>query len=192
MLDLVSSETKLKGVFILKPNVFNDERGFFFESYSKNRMKAAGFDIDFVQDNHSRSKKNVIRGLHFQDYRAPQIRLVRCTVGEIWDVVVDMRVGSPTLGQWMGFQLSADNRHQLLIPPEFAHGFAAISDVAEVQYKCSNHHKPEAERVLAWDDPRVGIVWPVRDGILSQKDRTNGASFEEYLSNAPFKYQETT
>lgn len=185
-MDIQIEKTELSGVLLVKPAAFEDERGFFFESYSKRRFSAAGLDIDFVQDNHSRSVAGVVRGLHFQNRLAPQWRLVRCTRGEVLDVVVDLRKGSPTLGRWMGARLTADNRHQLLIPPQFAHGFAVLSDVAEVQYKCSGFHNPEADSVIAWNDRRIGIEWPIKDPILSQKDATKGMSFESYLSGTAF------
>src|SRR5436190_530358 len=129
--------TEIAGVMRIEPEFFEDERGFFFESYSKRNFGKNDLDLDFVQDNHSRSARGVLRGFHYQDTRAPQWRLVRCTVGEIFDVVVDLRPSSPSYGKWAGFHLSAANKHQLLIPPEFAHGFCVLSDSAEVQYKCT-------------------------------------------------------
>jgi len=189
-LDIRVTPAELNGVFVIEPDVFRDDRGFFAESYRRDKMAGHGLDLAFVQDNHSRSRKNVVRGFHFQDQRAPQYRLVRCTVGTVWDVVVDLRVGSPTLGQWIGVELSAENMRQLLIPPEFAHGFAVLSDVAEVQYKCTAHHSPAAERALAWNDPDVAVTWPIADPILSQKDRTAGMSLRDYLNGSPFRMPE--
>jgi len=180
--------TELEGLLIIEPEFFQDERGFFLESYSKRAFQERGLDLTFVQDNHSRSVKGVLRGLHFQNSKAPQWRLVRCTVGEVWDVVVDLRAGGPTAGKWFGTPLSADSKRQLLIPPEFAHGFCVISENAEVQYKCTNFHMPEAEETLAWDDPEIGISWPIEKPILSGRDREMGMSFQEYLRQPAFVY----
>ena len=178
----------MEGVILIEPDCFEDDRGFFQESYHRRQWADHGIDLTFVQDNHSRSGRGVIRGFHYQDDRAPQVRVVRCTVGEIFDVVVDLRVGSPTFGQWMGVTLSAHNRKQLLIPPPFAHGFAVLSQTAEVQYKVSAHHDPQAERTLAWDDPDVAVVWPVRNPMLSPRDRTRGERLRQYLANPCFIY----
>jgi dTDP-4-dehydrorhamnose 3,5-epimerase len=175
-------KTDLAGVLLIQPEFFEDERGFFYESYRRDKFEQAGLDLSFVQDNHSRSRAKVIRGLHFQDTRTPQYRLVRCPVGEILDVVVDLRIGSPTCGQWRGFRLSGAAKNQLLIPPEFAHGFAVLSDVAEVQYKVSAHHNPAAEHCLRWDDPDVGIQWPIKDPVISEKDRTARMTWKAYLA----------
>ena len=184
-MDIRIEETDLEGVAVLHPEAFEDERGFFFESYSSRTLARHGIDLSFVQDNHSRSARNVVRGLHFQDASAPQHRLVRCTVGVIWDVVVDIRVGSPTFGQWFGTELSADNRRQLLIGPAFAHGFAVLSDVAEVQYKCTGLHNAAAEGSLRWDDPTVAIDWPVDEPILSARDRS-APGLDVYLQDPAF------
>ncbi len=184
-MDIRIEETDLEGVAVLHPEAFEDERGFFFESYSSRTLARHGIDLSFVQDNHSRSARNVVRGLHFQDASAPQHRLVRCTVGAIWDVVVDIRVGSPTFGQWFGTELSAENRRQLLIGPAFAHGFAVLSDVAEVQYKCTGLHNGAAEGSLLWDDPTVAIDWPVDEPILSARDRS-APGLDAYLQNPAF------
>lgn len=178
--------TEIAGVMIIEPECFQDDRGFFFESYSRRRFEEHGLDLTFVQDNHSRSVQGVVRGFHYQDAAAPQHRLVRCTVGEVWDVVVDLRVGSPTLGRWFGTTLSAETKRQLLIPPEFAHGFCVLSPVAEVQYKCTNCHTPDAEHTLAWNDRDIGVPWPVENPILSAKDRERGMSFEQYLARPAF------
>jgi len=185
-MDIKVVKTELEGVLMVTPEVFEDERGFFMESYHKKRLTDHGFDHTFVQDNHSRSTYGVLRGFHYQDMRAPQFRLVRCTVGEIWDVVVDLGMGSATFGRWAGFSLTAENRRQLLIPPEFAHGFVVLSERAEVQYKCTNHHSPAAERVLSWNDPDIGVSWPIKDPIVSDKDKSKGMSFKEYLMNPSF------
>ena len=179
-------ETDIEGVVLIEPEYFQDDRGFFFESYSKRRFEEHGLALTFVQDNHSRSGRGVLRGLHYQDASAPQYRLVRCTMGQVWDVVVDLRVGSPTLGHWFAATLNADDKRQLLIPPEFAHGFCVLSDCAEVQYKCTNYHTSQAERTLAWNDPDVGIAWPLADPVLSVRDRTTGQSFRDYLEHPAF------
>ena len=176
------------GLLIIEPDCVFDDRGFFMESYRRDKFRENGIDIDFVQDNHSRSRKGVMRGMHYQNEKGPQYRLVRCTVGEVFDVAVDLRVGSPTFGKWFGVKLTSENRHQLLIPPAFAHGFATLSDVAEVQYKVSGHHNPAAEACLAWDDPDVAIEWPVRDPILSEKDRHHGRRLKDYLRAPAFRY----
>jgi dTDP-4-dehydrorhamnose 3,5-epimerase len=133
-----------------------------------------------------------VRGLHFQNHVGPQVRLVRCTVGAVLDVVVDLRVGSPTFGRWLGAELTAENRHQLLIPPQFGHGFAVLSDTAEVQYKCSGFHNPVADSVIAWNDPTIGIAWPVTDPILSEKDATRGVSLQQYMDGQPFRFSSET
>jgi dTDP-4-dehydrorhamnose 3,5-epimerase len=180
------SETALDGVRVVAPDVFSDHRGFFYESYSKRRFAEHGIDLDFVQDNHSRSVRGVVRGLHYQGPAGGQWRLVRCSVGAILDVVVDLRMGSPTLGRWLGVELSSENRHQLLIPPAFAHGFVALSEQAEVQYKCSGFHNPVAERALAWYDPDLAIDWPLPgDPIVSTKDAA-APSFQAYLAAPDF------
>lgn len=185
-MDIEVKTTELPGVLEIKPAAFEDDRGIFFESYSKLRFARAGLDIDFVQDNHSRSVAGVVRGLHFQNQLAPQWRLVRCTRGEILDVVVDIRKSSPTFGKWIGVTLTAASRNQLLIPPAFAHGFAVLSEAAEVQYKCSNFHNPQADSVLSWNDPTVGVEWPFATPILSVKDSTKGMSLQTYLEGTPF------
>lgn len=180
------TEEDLPGVKVLDLETFTDERGFFYENYSSRRLAEQGIDLTFVQDNHSRSKANVIRGLHYQGPAGAQWRLVRCTVGEIYDVIVDLQIGSPTLGKWRGYHLTADNKRQLLIPPAYAHGFAVLSEVAEVQYKCSGLHNPAAERALAYNDPDLAIRWPVQGSeITSAKDAT-APSFAQYLADPDF------
>ncbi len=187
-MDISVQATEMDGVLIIKPKSFEDGRGFFFESYNRVVWRRHGLDLDFVQDNHSRSRRNVVRGFHFQDATAPQFRVVRCTVGEVFDVVVDLRLGSPTFGRWLGVNLLATSRNQLLIPPEFAHGFAVLTEIAEIQYKVSNHHTPSAERTLAWNDPEVGVVWPVANPILSERDKSQGSCLREYRENPCFHY----
>jgi dTDP-4-dehydrorhamnose 3,5-epimerase len=179
--------TEIAGVRRIEPESFEDARGFFFESYSRRRFAERGLDFDFVQDNHSRSARGVLRGFHYQDSSAPQWRLVRCTAGEIWDVVVDLRPSSATYGKWLGVHLSAANKHQLLIPPEFAHGFCVLSEFAEVQYKCTNFHSTDAEHTLAWNDPDVAVQWPVANPTLSVRDAERGMSFAQYRSRPLFE-----
>jgi dTDP-4-dehydrorhamnose 3,5-epimerase len=164
--------TGLPGVLLLEPKVFGDERGFFFESYNRRTFhKATGMDVEFVQDNHSRSRKNVLRGLHYQ-IRQAQGKLIRCTAGEVWDVAVDLRRGSPTFGRWTGFTLSAESKRMAWIPPGFAHGFLVVSDSADVLYKATDYYAPEHERTLLWSDPALGIKWPLAGApVLADKDR---------------------
>ena len=162
----------LAGVLLLEPNVFGDARGFFFESYNRKAFaQATGLDVEFVQDNHSRSSKNVLRGLHYQ-LRQPQGKLVRVTVGEIWDVVVDLRRGSPTFGRWSAVALGAATRRMLWVPAGFAHGFLVLSEHAEVQYKATDYYAPEHERSLLWNDPALAISWPLSgEPVITDKDR---------------------
>lgn len=164
--------TDLPEVLLVKPRVFEDERGFFFESFNKRDWLAAtGVDCDFVQDNHSRSTKGVLRGLHYQLPPAAQGKLVRVLVGEIFDVAVDIRRDSPNFGKWMGQRLSAENKLQMWIPEGFAHGFLVLSEVAEVLYKTTKYYSPEHERAIHCDDPQLSIQWPRTDcTILSEKD----------------------
>jgi dTDP-4-dehydrorhamnose 3,5-epimerase len=159
-------------VLVLEPQVFEDERGFFFESYNARRFaELTGLRPDFVQDNHSKSRKNVVRGLHYQVGK-PQGKLIRVVSGSVFDVVVDMRRGSPTFGRALATELSAENRRQIWVPPGFAHGFAATSDSAECLYKTTDYWIPENERTLLWNDPALGIAWPVSGApIVSAKDR---------------------
>jgi len=165
------NQTNLEGVLHIEPKVFGDARGFFLETYNKQRYMGAGFpDIEFVQDNHSRSSKGVLRGLHFQ-LNHPQGKLVQVATGSVFDVVVDIRVGSPTFGQWYGCVLSEENHHQLWIPPKFAHGFCVLSDTADFVYKCTDYYNPEDEGGLLWNDPDVDIDWPLSAPLLSEKDK---------------------
>ena len=165
-------ETTLPGLMILEPQRFGDARGFFSESWNRARMAAAGLDYDFVQDNHSLSAKaGTLRGLHFQAPPHAQTKLVRCGRGALYDVAVDIRVGSPTYGQWVGEELSFENGKQLLIPVGFLHGFVTREPDTEVVYKCSNYYAPEADGAVRWDDPAIGIDWGVHDApMLSEKD----------------------
>ncbi len=167
--------TALPGVLVLEPKVFGDERGFFLESFNARRFReATGLDVDFVQDNHSRSGRGVLRGLHYQ-IEQPQGKLVRVVRGRVFDVAVDLRRGSATLGRWAGVELSADNHRQLWVPPGFAHGFVVLSDRADFLYKTTDYYAPQHERTLLWNDPHVGVEWPQQalEGsgpLLSPKD----------------------
>ena len=165
-------ETALPDVLLLEPRVFEDERGYFFESYNKKTLKDLGIDYEFVQDNHSRSKKGVLRGLHYQ-IQQPQGKLVRVIEGEVFDVAVDIRKNSPTFGKWAGFNLSAANKRIAWIPPGFAHGFLTLSEVAEFLYKTTDYWAPEYERCIRWDDVDIAIEWPFAARfIVSDKDRS--------------------
>lgn len=166
-------ETKIKDLYIIEPKVFGDDRGYFMESYNRRDFVEAGLDMVFVQDNESKSKKGVLRGMHFQT-KFTQGKLVRATQGEVYDVAVDLRKDSPTYGQWEGVFLSAENKRQFYVPEGFAHGFLVLSDEAVFNYKCTNLYAPEYDGGLLWNDPEVGIEWPL-DGIdeiiLSEKDK---------------------
>lgn len=167
-------ETEIPEILILEPKVFRDERGFFYESYNERTFrKIAGRNARFVQDNHSRSVRGVLRGLHYQLPPAAQGKLVRCVVGEVFDVAVDIRKGSPTLGKWVGARLSAENKRQMWIPEGFAHGFLVLSEVAEFLYKTTCFYQPEYERSLLWNDEELQIGWPLEAGmtpVLAAKD----------------------
>lgn len=164
--------TTIPDVIVLEPKVFGDERGFFFESFNQKAFQdATGLDIQFVQDNHSKSARNVLRGLHYQ-VQQPQGKLVRVVQGEVFDVAVDIRKGSATYGHWVGEILSADNKKQLWIPPGLAHGFVVLSDTAEFLYKTTDYYAPAHERSIAWNDPEIGIEWPIEgEPLLSAKDK---------------------
>ncbi|MCI0514293.1 dTDP-4-dehydrorhamnose 3,5-epimerase [candidate division KSB1 bacterium] len=162
--------TRLAGVVLIKPEVFSDQRGFFFESYNYRRYAAAGIEVEFVQDNHSKSAKNTLRGLHYQ-VNPGQGKLIHVVAGEIFDVVVDIRWKSPTFGQWIGETLSAENKHQLLVPIGFAHGFLVLSEYAEVIYKCTHYYAPADERGIRWNDPDLAIQWPANAPLLSNRDQ---------------------
>lgn len=163
------TETSIPGVLLLEPAVFTDSRGFFMETYNAQRFREAGIDAVFVQDNHSQSAINVLRGLHYQEPN-PQGKLVRCTRGVLYDVAVDIRVGSPTFKQWFGVELSEENRRMLWVPPGFAHGFCALVDGSDLVYKCTAPYDPANDRCIVWNDPDIGIDWPLRDPLLSAKD----------------------
>lgn len=166
-------------VLILEPIVYGDERGFFFESYNEKVLaEVAGISAHFIQDNHSRSEKNVLRGLHYQ-IKQPQGKLVRVVAGEVFDVAVDIRKSSPTFGKWAGFKLSAENKRMAWIPPGFAHGFLVLSDYAEFLYKTTDYWAPEHERCIAWNDPDLDVLWPLSCvPVLSAKD-TQGARLSD-------------
>lgn len=165
------TKTKIEDVLIIEPKIFGDERGFFFESFnSKIFAEKTGLKLNFVQDNHSRSQQNVLRGLHYQ-IKQPQGKLVRTVVGEIFDVAVDIRKSSSTFGQWVGVNLSAENKKQIWVPEGFAHGFLVVSEVAEVLYKTTDFYAPEYERSILWNDPDIAINWNLKNQpILSKKD----------------------
>ena len=177
----------IKGLMVIEPTVFGDDRGYFMETYNYNDFAEAGIDCRFVQDNQSASKKGVLRGLHFQIHY-PQDKLVRVIVGEVFDVAVDLREGSETFGKWYGVRLSAENKKQFFVPKGFAHGFIVLSDYAEFCYKVTDFYHPNDEGGLMWNDPDIAVEWPMPDGmteedlILSEKDRVN-SSFKEYLKN---------
>lgn len=164
---------EIEGLKVIEPKVFGDARGYFFESYNYNDYAAAGITQEFVQDNQSASKKGVLRGLHFQK-EFPQDKLVRVIRGQVYDVAVDLREGSKTFGQWYGVLLSEENKKQFFIPKNFAHGFLVLSDYAEFAYKCTDFYHPDDEGGIAWNDPDIGIEWPIEEGIeltLSDKDK---------------------
>lgn len=166
-------ETSIKDLLIIQPKVFGDSRGFFMESFNARAFReATGMNLEFVQDNHSRSARGVLRGLHYQ-IRQPQGKLVRVTQGLVYDVVVDLRKSSSTFGQWEGVELSGENNHQLWVPPGFAHGFVVMSETADFLYKTTDYYAPEYERCLAWNDPEVGVDWRLGDMVplLSAKDQ---------------------
>ena len=172
---------EIEGLKVITPKVFGDSRGYFFESYNKNDFVNAGITCEFVQDNQSSSKRGVLRGLHFQK-NFPQDKLVRCINGEVFDVAVDLRRDSKTFGKWFGVVLSAENKKQFFIPKGFAHGFLVLSDYAEFAYKCSDFYHPDDEGGLIWNDPDIGVEWPLQDGvelIFSDKD-TKWRGIKEY------------
>ena len=166
------SHSKLKGCVIIEPRVYGDERGFFLETFQAVRYEQeAGIDLPFVQDNHSRSAKGVLRGLHFQKTK-PQGKLVRVVRGEVYDVAVDIRIGSATFGEWEGVILSEDNKKQFWVPPGFAHGFVVLSATADFEYKCTDYYDPSDEGSILWSDPDLNIPWPIANPVLSTKDES--------------------
>lgn len=179
----------LNGIKVLVPEVFEDERGFFMEVFRADQFKELGLPVDFVQDNHSRSEKGVARGLHFQ-WDPPMAKLMRVTIGSAFLVAVDIRKGSPTLGQWFGIEVSAQNKKQVFAPAGFARGFCVLSDVAEIQYKCTGIYSNKGESGIRWNDPDIGVKWPIPNPILSKKDET-AQSLAEWLARPEadhFKY----
>ncbi|MBU4199836.1 MAG: dTDP-4-dehydrorhamnose 3,5-epimerase [Verrucomicrobia bacterium] len=179
--------TSIPDLVLLEIDYCRDERGFFIEAWHKRDFAAAGLAVEFVQENHSRSGKGVLRGMHYQDMAAPLIKLVRCTLGAIYDVAVDLRVGSPTFGRWFGVELSAENKWQIVVPIGFAHGFVALTEFVEIQYKQTNYYTPSSEGTLSWNDPEIGIQWPIRDPVLSKRD-ARAMSLRCYLQNPVFSY----
>ena len=168
-----TASTTLPSVLVVEPTVYGDDRGFFSESWNRREFSAAvGLDVDFVQDNHSRSSAGVVRGLHYQLPPFPQGKLVRAVTGELFDVAVDIRRGSPTFGQWFGLVLSAENHKQLWIPPGFAHGFQVLSESADLLYKTTGYYSPDHDRSIRWNDPEISIDWPggTVDALVSEKD----------------------
>lgn len=169
----------MRDVVVIVPEMFQDNRGFFMETFRKDEFGEKGLPTDFVQDNHSRSVRGVVRGLHFQ-WDPPMGKLMRVSLGSAFLVAVDIRCGSPTLGQWVGVEASAENRRQVWAPAGFARGFCVLSEVAEIQYKCTGIYNSRAESGIRWDDPRIGIEWPLSEVLLSEKDRT-ARTLDEWL-----------
>ena len=163
------TELEIPGVLLIEPAVYSDERGFFMETYHAGKYASFGIPENFVQDNHSKSMKGTLRGLHYQ-LGAPQGKLVRVSGGAVFDVAVDVRKGSPWFGRWVGAVLSAENKHQMYIPEGFAHGFCVTSDSAEFQYKCTDYYTPAEERSIIWNDPEIAIDWPIKSPLVSDKD----------------------
>lgn len=180
--------TKLDGVLLIDTKFFRDERGFFIENYHRQRFAEQGIGEEFVQDNHSGSRRGVLRGLHYQDMTAPMGKLVRCTVGAIQDVAVDLRMGSKTFGQWVDAELSAENMRQIWVPPGFGHGFVTLSDYAEVQYKCSGFYTPPSEGTVAWNDPELAIAWRLANPQVSQRD-SKGMTLKQYREKPAFRLE---
>lgn len=173
-------KTDFEGLYVITPDVFYDERGFFAEIYKKEKFEASGMDLNLVQENYSRSKKGVVRGLHFQ-WDPPMGKLMRVSYGKAFLVAVDLRKKSTTFGRWFGLEASEDDKKQLYAPASFARGFCALSDVADVQYLCTAVYNPKGESGILWNDPGIGITWPVDDPILSEKDK-NAETLEEWLA----------
>lgn len=175
-------KTEIEGVYIIEPKVFGDDRGYFMETYKDSDFKEAGLDYEFVQDNQSKSRKGVLRGLHYQK-QFPQAKLVRVISGEVFDVAVDLRKGSPTYGKWVGVILSSENKKMFMIPRGFAHGFVVLSETAEFVYKCDEVYHPEDEGGIMWNDPDIGVVWPYEEEpLLSEKDKKHPPLKESKIS----------
>jgi dTDP-4-dehydrorhamnose 3,5-epimerase len=175
--------TALPGVLLVEPRVFADERGYFLEVFHAGKFAAQGLDVAFVQDNHSLSRQGTLRGLHVQLPKS-QGKLVRCIEGTVFDVAVDIRRGSPTFAAWFGIELSAENFRQLWVPPDFAHGFCVLSDRAQIEYKCTELYDPAGDLSIAWNDPAIGIAWPVEEPVLSAKDIA-AKSLDELVDRLP-------
>ena len=173
------TRTTIAEVLLIEPDVFGDPRGFFMESWHAKKYKDHGLDVPFVQDNHSRSQRGVLRGLHYQLVQ-PQGKLVRVLFGTVFDVAVDIRKGSPSFGQWVGFELSGENHLQVYVPPGFAHGFCVLSESADFLYKCTNFYAPEHEHGILWNDPAIGIEWPASNFLISKKDAGNSLLSDMY------------
>lgn len=177
-------KTSIGGVKIIEPKVFEDSRGFFLETWNKERYESAGIGVSFVQDNLSFSRRGTLRGLHFQNINT-QAKLVSVLQGEVFDVAVDIRPGSPTFGKWEGVTLTGENKRQFYVPAGFAHGFCVVSETALFAYKCSDIYNPQAEHTVLWNDPDIGIKWPVKDLLLSDKDK-NGVMLKDFkIENLP-------
>jgi dTDP-4-dehydrorhamnose 3,5-epimerase len=190
-MDLVIESRHLNGLCVLKPQVFQDDRGFFTEVFRADQFKELGLPTQFLQDNHSGSVRNVVRGLHFQ-WDPPMGKLMRVTRGTAFLIAVDIRKGSPTLGKWFGSEISADSRKQVWAPAGFARGFCVLSDYAEIQYKCTGIYSNKGESGILWDDPEIGIQWPVHEPLLSDKDR-KAQTLKEWLARPEsenFRYEE--
>lgn len=179
-------KTSLDGVLIVEPKVFGDERGFFTETFNTRALEASGIPEKFVQDNHSRSSKGVLRGLHYQ-FQSPQGKLVHVARGRIFDVAVDIRAGSPQFGKWFGTELNDENLFSMWIPPGFAHGFCVLSDVADVIYKCTTLYDGAADRGVKWNDASIGIEWPVKDPIISSKDSQHAGLSPDRTDLPPYQ-----
>lgn len=173
-------ESTLPGVLVIEPRKFGDKRGFFLETYRESLMREAGITQEFVQDNHSRSGRGVLRGLHYQ-LTQPQGKLVRVARGKVFDVAVDVRIGSSTFGQWYGATLDDETMRMMYIPPGFAHGFVVLSDIADFIYKCTDYYHPESEQGILWNDPDIGINWPITDVKISDKDANNPALSDQSI-----------
>ncbi|MHC4925170.1 MAG: dTDP-4-dehydrorhamnose 3,5-epimerase [Planctomycetota bacterium] len=184
------TETGLEGLLVVEGRIFRDDRGFFTETWHRREFEELGIQAEFVQDNHSRSTRGVLRGIHYQAGEAPMGKLVRCTRGEIFDVAVDLRAGSPTFGRWFGARLDEVRMRQLWIPAGFGHGFVTLSEEAEVQYKCTAYYSPEDEGGVRWDDPDIGVEWPIGEPILSERDR-QAPSLSAYAERPAFRWEET-
>jgi dTDP-4-dehydrorhamnose 3,5-epimerase len=184
----VDAPAQIDGPIVIKPTVYGDHRGFFHESYRRNVYAELGIPEEFVQDNHSRSGKGILRGMHFQVGNG-MAKLVRCARGAILDVVVDLRKGSPTFGRWQGFELNEENLHQLYCPVGFAHGFVVLSDVADVMYKCDAYYDESIERGIAWNDPDIGIEWPDGIEIKTSKRDDDAPRLAEIADELPFVYR---